>query len=76
MPLYIVVRDNPYWPLKTYVEDVDDRHVQAHKMVQTEDGAWRPFYPYGLLIPYSEVRDYLLRIQNRGVDLEGVRRCR
>lgn len=76
MSLYIVVRDNPYWPLKTYVEDIDDRHVQAHTMQKTEDGAWRPFYPYGLLIPRSEVQDCLLRIQSKGADEEGIRRCR
>ncbi|MGW8177716.1 MAG: hypothetical protein ACWGQW_02810 [bacterium] len=76
MPLYIVVRDNEFFKRGEYVEDVELGHVQAHQMVKTEDGAWRPMYEKGFAVPKDKVKDCLLQIQNKGVDLDGVRRCR
>ena len=76
MPLYIVVRDNPYFKRGEFVEDVELNQVQAHQMVKTEDGAYRPMYAKGFAVPKSEVMDCLLQIKNSGVDHEGVARCR
>lgn len=81
MALYVVVRENDYFPLQTYVEDlidpteydpdfevdVPEQMVQPVRMVM-EGGRYIPMRNYGLAIPLSKVRPFLLRIQKRGID--------
>lgn len=65
--LYIVIRDGGPWPRNTYVEEDADGFVQATRM-HDEDGRARPGGYYGVMLPLSSVRPYVLRIQRGGLD--------
>lgn len=71
MSLYVVLRPNPYFKGK-FVEDTAEGFVREVEL-REEEGKWRSMRYIGLEVPLAEVRDYLLRIQNKGIDERGLR---
>lgn len=79
MSLYVVVHQNPYFPRGSYVEELEDDVEEgfevdsAPAMVQKvvmrpENGRWVPVENVGVALPLYLVREYLLKIQKRGLD--------
>jgi len=74
--VYIVVRENPYLKYGTYVEDHGAGMVSPVSMRTDDEGYWAPYKQYGLLLPLKTVRNYLLRIQGKGLDEQGLKELR
>lgn len=71
MALYVVIRENPIFKDK-FVVDTEDGMVQQVKLIE-ENGVWKPIYQYGIEVPLCTVRDFLLRVQSKGIDERGLR---
>lgn len=73
MGIYIVVRDNDYFKRGTFVEDIDEFHVQAVVMEKDESGLLAPYTNYGLLVPRDKVRKAMLKLMKHGIDEVGLK---
>ena len=67
MALYKVIRDTVWADIGDWLEDIDEVFVQKVDMV-TENRRLVPMDNYGLLIPRTEVRDSMVKIQANGID--------
>ncbi len=66
MALFVVVKPNPYFKLRTFVEEFDDG-VQEAVMYQDGNRASAVNHK-GLIFPMHQVRPFLMRVQSRGLD--------
>lgn len=62
MAVFYVARPNRIWPVGRFVEDDKDGFVQEVVMAPMPSG-YR-----GVVVPLSTVREYLVRLQRRGLD--------
>lgn len=72
MAVYAVVRPNDFFKRGTYVEDIEGGQV-INVTMEKDGNSLKPYRQYGLAIPMNLVRKYLLRIQGRGIDMEGLK---
>ena len=73
MGIYVVVRENDYFRRGTFVEDIDEIHVQAVTMEKDESGQLAPYVNYGLLVPREKVRKAMMKLMKRGIDEVGLK---
>jgi len=73
MALYIVQRENEYYPLSTWLEDGDDSMFEPVQVVTGEDGRTKVVAYYGISVPVEKVRDCCVQIMVEGYDNQVIR---
>ena len=66
MALYFVKKRNPYWRPGTWVECFDQGCRQVE--VEQVEHRLKVVRDVGLVFPLSEVQEFLMRVQKRGLD--------